>query len=200
MRIYAGIWDQDLDAKTSLAYPELYRMGIRNDKFKVWQFWVTIFDSIYQSVVCFFFPYMLLKSGTYDKQGYNVNGIYEIGTIMATIGAISANFFIGLELYSYTWIQIGIIALSILVLYAFICIYAQFATFIMAGQDRLFGTGYYWLILLLTIVTCFLPRFAVKYYIKLYHPYDNDIIREIELVQHRGRVARKASVSEDTTH
>lgn len=142
---------------------------------------------------------MLLKGGSFSQEGYDVNGIYEIGTIMSSIAVIVANFFVGLELYSYTWIQIGIIALSILVYYAFVCIYAQFATFIMAGQDRLFGTGYYWLVLILTIVASFLPRVAVKYYRKMYYPYDNDIIREIELVQHHGRVARKAFISEDTT-
>ncbi|KAI9269071.1 hypothetical protein BDA99DRAFT_557833 [Phascolomyces articulosus] len=187
--IFMGIWDQDLSASTSLRYPELYRMGLRNDKFKVWRFWATIFDSIFQSTVCFFFPYMLLIDGNMDKAGYSVsNGVYEIGTVMSSIAVIVANLFVGFAIYSYTWIQVGIIALSILVYYAFVGIYAQFNTFIFAGHDRLFAVGYYWLILILTVVASFLPRVTVHYFLRIYYPYDNDIVREIELVpRSKGR-------------
>ncbi|KAI7856242.1 hypothetical protein BDC45DRAFT_63075 [Circinella umbellata] len=186
--IFMGIWDQDLSAETSLRYPELYRMGLRNDKFKIWRFWATIFDSIFQSVVCFFFPYMLLVDGNMDKAGYSVsNGVYETGTIMSSIAVIVANLFVGMALYSYTWIQVGIISLSILVYYAFVGIYAQFNTFIFAGQDRLFAVGYYWLILILTVVASFLPRVTIHYFLRIYYPYDNDIVREIELVKHKDR-------------
>ncbi|KAI8146474.1 hypothetical protein BJV82DRAFT_509807 [Fennellomyces sp. T-0311] len=185
--IFMGIWDQDLPAKTSLLYPELYRMGLRNDKFKMWRFWATTADSIFQSAVCFFFPYMLIVAGNPDKAGFISNGVYEIGTIMSSIAVIVANLFVGLALYSYTWIQVGIIALSILVYYAFVGIYAQFNTFIFAGHDRLFAVGYYWLILILTVFASFLPRVTVHYFLRVYFPYDNDIVREIELVQHKGR-------------
>lgn len=183
-----GIWDQDMSAEMSLCYPELYRMGLRNDKFKVWRFWAIIFDSIFQSAVCFFFPYMLLVGGTPDKNGYDANGVYEIGTIMSSIAVIVANLFVALALYSYTWIQVGIIALSILVYYLFVGIYSQFNTFIFGGQVRLFGLGYYWLMLILTVTASFLPRVAVKYFRRVYKPYDNTIVREIELVLRDGRL------------
>ncbi|KAG0193037.1 hypothetical protein DFQ28_006778 [Apophysomyces sp. BC1034] len=180
--IFLGIWDQDLSAKISLCYPELYRMGLRNDKFKTWRFWLTIFDSIYQSTVCFFFPYMLLIGGTVDTHGFDANGVYEIGTIVSGISVCVANFFIVFCLYSYTWIQVCVISLSILLYYAFVAVYSQINTFIFAGHVRLFGSGSYWLTLILTVVACFIPRVAAKYYLHQYHPYDNDIIREIELV------------------
>lgn len=180
--IFLGIWDQDLNAKISLKYPQLYRMGLRNDKFKVWRFWLTIFDSIFQSAVCFFFPYMLLIGGAVDSNGFDANGLYEIGTIVSSITVCVANFFVVFSLYSYTWIQALIIFLSILVYYAFVAVYSQFNTFLFAGQLRLFGTGLYWLVLILTCVACFLPRVAAKHYLHQYDPYDNDIIREIELV------------------
>ncbi|KAG1457835.1 hypothetical protein G6F46_009262 [Rhizopus delemar] len=181
--IFLGIWDQDLNAKISLNYPQLYRMGLRNDKFKVWRFWLTIVDSIYQSSVCFFFPYMLLVGGAIDPTGHDANGLYEIGTIVSSIAVCVANLFVVFSLYSYTWIQLLIISLSILVYYAFVGIYAQFNTFIFAGHVRLFGTGSYWLVLILTIVACFIPRMTAKHYLHQYWPYDNDIIREIELVK-----------------
>jgi phospholipid-translocating ATPase len=185
--IFLGIWDQDVNKQVSLAYPELYRMGLRDDKFKPWRFYLTVFDSIFQSAVCFFFPYMLLLGGAIDPNGRDQNGVYEIGTIISSISVIVANFFVMFSLYSFTWIQIFIIAISILVYYAFVCIYAQFNTFIFAGHDILFGTGLYWLVLILTVVTCFVPRISAKHYLHQYHPYDNDVVRELVLVKHQSR-------------
>ncbi|KAL0077663.1 hypothetical protein F4703DRAFT_1880396 [Phycomyces blakesleeanus] len=186
--IFLGIWDQDLSAKISLAYPELYRMGLRNDKFKVWRFWLTIFDSIFQSAVCFFFPYMLLLGGSIDPTGRDHNGVYELGTIISSIAVIVANLFVAFSLYSYTWIQLVGIAGSICVYYVFVAIYALFNTFIFAGQSNVFGTGLYWLSLILTVVACFLPRVSAKHYLHQYHPYDNDIVREDVLVLKKGRL------------
>lgn len=189
--IFLGIWDQDLNAETSLKYPQLYRMGLRNDKFKVWRFWLTTFDSLYQSAVCFFFPYMLLVGGPTDPNGYDANGLYEIGTIISSIAVCVANLFVVFSLYSYTWIQVLVVSLSILVYYAFVAVYAQFNTFIFGGHIRLFGTGFYWLTLILTVTACFIPRFAAKHYIHQYRPYDNDIIREIELVINKKKPSVK---------
>jgi phospholipid-translocating ATPase len=185
--IFLGIWDQDVNKQVSLAYPELYRMGLRDDKFKPWRFYLTVLDSIFQSVVCFFFPYMLLLGGAIDPNGRDQNGVYEIGTIISSISVIVANFFVMFSLYSFTWIQIFIIAISILVYYAFVCVYAQINTFIFAGHDILFGTGLYWLVLILTVVTCFVPRISAKHYLHQYHPYDNDVVRELVLVKHQSR-------------
>ena len=180
--IFLGIWDQDLNAKTSLRYPELYRMGLRNDLFTTPRFWLTVLDSIYQSAVCFFFPYMLLVAGNIDKNGYSANGMYEIGTVVSSIVVCVANLLVAVSLYAFTWVQVGIIALSILVYYAFVGIYAQFNTFVFAGHVRMFGSGYYWLVFILTIVTCFVPRYAAMHVLNQYRPYDNAIIREKELV------------------
>ncbi|OBZ91812.1 Phospholipid-transporting ATPase DNF1 [Choanephora cucurbitarum] len=185
--IFMGIWDQDLNAKVSSLYPELYRMGLRNDKFKTWRFYLTVLDGIYQSSVCFFFPYMLLLGGPVDPEGRDQNGMYSFGTIVSSIVVIVANLFVVVSLYSFTWIQILVISLSILVYYVIVCIYAQFNTFLFAGQHSLFGTGNYWMTLILTIVACFLPRVVAKHYRHQYRPYDNDIIREQELVLHQGR-------------
>ncbi|KAI9245704.1 hypothetical protein BDA99DRAFT_447769 [Phascolomyces articulosus] len=201
--IFLGIWDQDLSAKISLMYPELYRMGLRNDMFKTWRFWLTMLDAIYQSAVCFFFPYMLLIGGGAYPIGLDQNGIYEFGTLVSSIAVWVANFFVAATLYSFTWLQVGIISLSILVYYAFVCIYAQFNTFIFAGHSRVFATGMYWLILILTIVACFIPRYIAMHLLHQYKPYDNDIVREIELVQKKNKKksADKSSPIEDpSTH
>lgn len=185
--IFLGIWDQDVNSKVSQSYPEMYRMGLRNDKFRSWRFYLTVVDSIFQSAVCFFFPYMLVLEGGIEPNGRDQNGMYELGTIISGITVIVANFFVMLSLYSFTWIQILCIFLSILSYYVFVCVYAQFNTFVFAGHSTIFGTGCYWLVLILTVVTCYIPRTVAKYYLHQYLPYDNDIVREKELVLHDGR-------------
>ncbi|KAI8981435.1 hypothetical protein BDB01DRAFT_794086 [Pilobolus umbonatus] len=181
-----GIWDQDLKAEVSLKYPELYRMGLRNDKFKKRRFWLTIVDAIFQSAVCFFFPYMLLVGGAVDSNGFDSNGLYEIGTIISSITVTVANLYVVFAIYSHTWIQAAIFAFSICFYYLFVTIYSQFNTFLFMGQVRLFGSGSYWLMLILTIVACFIPRVAASHYLHAYKPYDNDIIREIEMLANKN--------------
>lgn len=197
--IFLGIWDQDVNAKVSELYPEMYRMGLRNDKFKPWRFYLTVVDSIFQSSVCFFFPYMLLLGGAMEPNGRDQNGMYSLGTLISGITVIVANFFVMLSLYSFTWIQILCIALSILSYYVFVCVYAQFNTFIFGGQDTIFGTGVYWLVLVLTVVTCYIPRTVAKHYLHQYFPYDNDIVREKELVLHDGRSCHPHNHSDSVT-
>ncbi|ORX44091.1 phospholipid-translocating P-type ATPase [Hesseltinella vesiculosa] len=198
--IALGIWDQDLSSKVSKLYPELYRMGLRDDKFKPRRFWMTVIDAIFQSTVCFFFPYMLLLEGTQDRHGYMQSGMYEIGTIIASIAVFDANFFVAFCLYSYTWIQLVVIILSIASFYVFTCIYSLFLQFDFRGQVILYSTGSYWLTLILTVTACFLPRIACKYYGHQYRPYDNDIVREQELVLNNGRSSRPETDDKTALH
>jgi hypothetical protein len=195
--IFFGIWDQDLDATRSLKYPELYLMGLRNDLFKTWRFWLTVIDAIYQSVICFFFPYLLLIGGSIDPNGKDINGVYELGTIVSGICVFVVNLFVGLTLHSWTWVQVAIITLSTLTYFLWVAIYSQFNVFTFSGEVGLFGLGYFWLVLILTIVASFLPRVAAKHYMHQYHPYDNEIIREIELLPKKRGNRRVSSASED---
>lgn len=195
--IFVGVWDQDLDAERSLKYPELYRMGLRNDIFKVWRFWLTVLDAIYQSTVCFWFPYMLFIGGPMHPDGYTMNGVFELGTIVSGVSVVVANLFVGLTLRTWTWIQCFIIGISTFAYFFWIIVYSQFNVFTFAGEVSLFGLGQFWLVMVLTVTTCFLPRIAAKHYLTQYHPYDNDIIREIELLPKRGKDRRVSSASED---
>ncbi|KAI9284134.1 hypothetical protein BC943DRAFT_338398 [Umbelopsis sp. AD052] len=195
--IFFGIWDQDLDAIRSLKYPELYLMGLRNDVFKTWRFWLTVIDAIYQSVICFFLPYLLLIGGSVDPAGKDINGVFELGTIVSGISVFVVNLFVGLTLHAWTWLQVAVITVSTLFYFLWVAIYSQFNVFTFAGQVDLFGLGYFWLVLIVTIVACFLPRVAAMHYMHQYRPYDNEIIREIELLPSKRGNRRVSSASED---
>ncbi|KAI9495916.1 hypothetical protein BDB00DRAFT_810959 [Zychaea mexicana] len=179
--IFAGVLDQDLVSKYSYKYPQLYLMGIRDDKFHKSRFYLTVVDAIYQSAVCFGVPYMLFIGGKFSQAGYDMEGVYELGTFIAGIAVVVANALVGFTIFSWTWVMVLVIALSSATFFIWTAIYAQVNTFTFYGEDILFREGAFWLCLIVTFVICMLPRYATKYVLHMDKPFDNDIIREVVL-------------------
>jgi phospholipid-translocating ATPase len=184
--IVAAVLDQDLKPEYAFKYPELYLMGIRNDKFTGWKFCATVLDGFYQSAICFGFPYMLFIGPKLSTQGYDMEGVYEFGAFVAGIAVVVANILVGVTIYSWTWIIFLCIILSSATFFLWTVIYSRVLTFTFYGLNILFHQGNFWLCLLLTTVTCLLPRYVIKYYLTMYYPFDNDIIREIVLCKARA--------------
>ncbi|KAI9344484.1 hypothetical protein BD770DRAFT_447180 [Pilaira anomala] len=179
--IIAGVFDQDLKAEYSFKFPQLYLMGIRNDKFTTWRFCMTVLDAIYQSAVCFGLPYMVFIGPKLSSEGYETEGVTELGTFIAGIAVVVVNTLVGLTIYSWTWIMIVIIFGSSATFFIWTGIYSNIISFNFYGEVILFGEGTFWLCMILTFFVCLLPRYATVYYLQLYQPCDNDIIREIVL-------------------
>lgn len=179
--IFAGVFDQDLKAEYSFKFPQLYLMGIRNDKFTTWRFCCTVLDAIYQSAVCFGLPYLVFVGPKLSSDGFDTEGVTELGTFIAGIAVVVANTLVGLTIFSYTWIMVLCIVLSSATFFIWTGIYSNILTFTFYGEAILFKEGTFWLCLILTFVVCLLPRFATIYYLQVYKPYDNDIIREVVL-------------------
>ncbi|KAI8085080.1 uncharacterized protein BX664DRAFT_338483 [Halteromyces radiatus] len=195
--IFAGVLDQDLKAEYSFKFPQLYLMGIRNDKFKTSRFYLTVFDAIYQSAICFGIPYMLFIVGKMNRHGYDTEGVYELGTFIAGIAVVVANALVGFTIFSYTWVMVLVIVVSSATFFIWTGVYAQFLTFNFYGEDILFRDGSFWLCLVITFVICMLPRFVTKYYLHMDQPFDNDIVRELVLCNN-DQSPRRASYSHFT--
>ncbi|KAF7726201.1 hypothetical protein EC973_008999 [Apophysomyces ossiformis] len=179
--IFAGVLDQDLKAEYSFKYPQLYLMGIRNDKFHSSRFYLTVLDAIYQSAICFGVPYMVFVGGKMSSQGYDTEGVYELGTFIAGIAVVVANALVGFTIFSWTWVMVLVIVLSSATFFIWTGIYSQIMTFTFYGEDILFREAAFWLCLVVTFVVCMIPRYATKYLLHMFYPFDNDIIREIVL-------------------
>ncbi|KAG0173340.1 hypothetical protein DFQ28_008776 [Apophysomyces sp. BC1034] len=194
--IFAGVLDQDLKAEYSFKYPQLYLMGVRNDKFLTSRFYLTVLDAIYQSAICFGVPYMVFVGGKMSSQGYDTEGVYELGTFIAGIAVVVANALVGFTIFSWTWVMALCIVLSSATFFIWTGIYAQFMTFTFYGEDILFREGAFWLCLVVTFVICIIPRYATKFFLHMSYPFDNDIVREIVLCNASplgfGRFKRKA--------
>ncbi|KAI9475863.1 MAG: hypothetical protein EXX96DRAFT_574950 [Benjaminiella poitrasii] len=189
--IFAGVFDQDLKAEYSFKFPQLYLMGIRNDKFTLTRFLLTICDAIYQSAICFGLPYMMFLGPKISRNGYDTEGVIELGTFIAGIAVVIANILVAFTIFSWTWIMALCIFISCATFFIWTGIYSNIMTFTFYGEAILFGEGTFWLCLILTFVVCLLPRFIAKYYLQTYYPFDNDIIREI-VFDNRSKFGKNA--------
>ena len=189
--LFLGVLDQDLTSGYSFKYPQLYMMGIRNDKFKRSRFYWTVLDAVYQSAICFGVPYLIFIGGNMSSSGYDTKGVFELGTFIAGIAVVVANALVGFTIFSWTWLMVIVIMLSSATFFVWTEIYAHIMTFTFYGEDILFREGAFWLCLVITFVICMLPRFVTKYCLHMYWPFDNDIIRELVLCKPRRGLLRR---------
>ncbi|KAI9933804.1 hypothetical protein MW887_004876 [Aspergillus wentii] len=179
--IFMGIFDQDVDDKVSLAVPQLYMRGIERKEWSQFKFWIYMFDGLYQSLICFFMPYLLYKPARFvTDDGVNINDRTRMGVLVATCAVVASNTYILLNTYRWDWLTVLINVISSLLVFAWTGIYSSFlasAQFYNAGSE-VYGALSFWVVSFLTITMCLLPRFTIKAFQKVFFPRDVDIIRE----------------------
>ncbi|KAF2770332.1 aminophospholipid-translocating P4-type ATPase [Teratosphaeria nubilosa] len=183
--IFMGILDQDVDDKVSLAVPQLYRRGIERKEWTQLKFWTYMFDGLYQSVICFYFTYLIFYTASFNSESGQVVSDYKrMGVYIACPAVIVVNMYILMNTYRWDWFMLLITAISILLIYFWTGVYTAFTagfTFYEAAP-QVFGQLSFWAVSLLTVITCLAPRFAAKAFQKMYMPRDIDIVRE-EVIQ-----------------
>ncbi|XP_073977771.1 ATPase phospholipid transporting 8B isoform X2 [Rhodnius prolixus] len=79
-----GIFDQDVNDKNSIAYPQLYTPGHTNLLFNKQEFLRSALYGFYTSCVLFFIPYGTYKDGVSPK-GHVLSDTMFLGSVVATI-------------------------------------------------------------------------------------------------------------------
>lgn len=176
-----GILDQDVDDKVSLAVPQLYRRGIERLEWTQTKFWLYMVDGLYQSVICFYFSYLVFEPATFASQsGKDVNDYKRLGAYIANPTIVIVNTYILLNTYRWDWFMVLITTISALLVFFWTGVYTAFTagfTFYEAAPE-VYGQLSFWCTALLTVIMCLAPRFAAKAFQKIYMPYDVDIVRE----------------------
>ncbi|RAH66774.1 phospholipid-translocating P-type ATPase domain-containing protein [Aspergillus aculeatinus CBS 121060] len=179
--ILMGIFDQDVDDKVSLAVPQLYMRGIERKEWSQLKFWLYMADGLYQSIICFFMPYLLYSPATFvHHNGLNINDRTRMGVLVGTSAVFASNGYILMNSYRWDWLTVMINGISSLLIFLWTGIYSSLeasTTFFHAGLE-VYSALSFWVVLLLTVMICLLPRFAVKSFQKVFFPLDVDIIRE----------------------
>ncbi|KAM9376956.1 phospholipid-transporting ATPase VB isoform 2-T2 [Pholidichthys leucotaenia] len=115
-----GIFDKDVSGEMLLGVPELYRTGQGEGEYKPSTFWVSILDAFYQSLVCFFIPYLVYQDSEID--------MFTFGTPLNTISLFTILLHLSIEIKAWTWvhwvIMLGSVALyfTVTLVYSAICV------------------------------------------------------------------------------
>eukprot|EP00211_Chloroparvula_japonica_P000091 CAMPEP_0119153234 /NCGR_PEP_ID=MMETSP1310-20130426/48922_1 /TAXON_ID=464262 /ORGANISM="Genus nov. species nov., Strain RCC2339" /LENGTH=1161 /DNA_ID=CAMNT_0007145669 /DNA_START=79 /DNA_END=3564 /DNA_ORIENTATION=+ len=182
--VYA-VFEKDVDEGTIMRYPGLYRRTQSWQHFNgvvTARWWLA---AIYHSVVLFFGAYLFFDQGAFDSNGQTA-GLRTLGNVVMSGGILVV--ILELALVVETWnvimhvviwgtylLYIGIFAIESLFPGLVPSQYYQFQT--------VFGQGTFYLWLLLTIVVCFAPEFAYRYYKQQYAPEDYQILRERHVME-----------------
>ncbi|PKI76557.1 hypothetical protein CRG98_003016 [Punica granatum] len=171
--IVVGILDKDLSKRTLLKHPQLYGAGHRQEAYNSKLFWLTMVDTLWQSVVAFFVPLLAYWNSTIDAP--------SIGDLWTLAAVILVNLHLAMDVVRWTWITHAAIWGSIVA--TWICVVCIDAIPMMPGYWAIFhigGTPVFWWCLLIIVIAALVPHFVVKFIYQYYFPCDIQIAREAE--------------------
>ncbi|XP_061995950.1 phospholipid-transporting ATPase 1 isoform X2 [Rosa rugosa] len=94
--IVVGVLDKDLSRMTLLSYPQLYGAGHRQECYNTKLFWVTMVDTLWQSVAVFFIPLFAYWGSTIDTS--------SIGDLWTLSVVILVNIHLAMDIIRWSWI------------------------------------------------------------------------------------------------
>ncbi|XP_034454756.1 probable phospholipid-transporting ATPase VB [Hippoglossus hippoglossus] len=153
-----GIMDKDISAEMLMGVPELYRTGQGRGEYNPKTFWVSILDAFYQSLVCFFIPYLAYQDSDID--------VFTFGTPLNTISLFTILLHLSIEIKTWTlvhWVvMLGSVALYFIVTLAYsaICITCNPPSnpyWILQSQ---MADPMFYLVCIITTVVALLPRYV----------------------------------------
>lgn len=176
--IVVGIIDKDLSHKTLLRYPKLYGVGHRHESYNMPLFWMTMLDTLWQSLVLFYIPLFIYKDSTVD--------IWSIGSLWTIAVVILVNIHLAMDIQRWVFITHTAVWGSIIITYACIVVLDSIPSFPNYWTIfHLAKSPTYWLTILLIIIVALLPRFLFKVIRQNFGPSDIQIAREAEILRKR---------------
>lgn len=94
--IVVGILDKDLSHKTLLLYPKLYCSGHRHESYNLRLFWITMLDTLWQSLVLFYVPFFTYRYSTID--------IWSLGSLWTIAVVVLVNIHLAMDIQRWVWI------------------------------------------------------------------------------------------------
>ncbi|EGW31556.1 uncharacterized protein SPAPADRAFT_72340 [Spathaspora passalidarum NRRL Y-27907] len=179
--IVLAVLDQDVSDTISLLVPQLYRSGILGLEWSQYKFAWYMLDGLYQSVISFFFPYLLYLVSFQNPQGTTIDHRFWIGVVAISISVTACNIYVLLQQRRWDWLTLLIDGISILLVYFWTGVWSANVTaageFFRAGAQTL-GTLAVWCCIFIGVLVCVLPRFIYDFLFRNFKPKDIDIIRE----------------------
>ncbi|CCH40628.1 phospholipid-translocating ATPase [Wickerhamomyces ciferrii] len=179
--IFLAVFDQDVSDDISLRVPQLYMSGILRQEWSQYKFIYYMLDGLYQSVITFFFPYLIFYQGHIASyNGLNVDHRFWIGVYVTAISVTSVDIYVLLRQYRWDWLTLLIDSLSVLVVFFWSGVWSSstFSGEFYKSAAQVFGQTSFWACYFVGTLLCVLPRFVFTTLNTFYRPRDIDIIRE----------------------
>ncbi|KAL5104389.1 putative phospholipid-transporting ATPase VA [Taenia crassiceps] len=164
-----GALDNSLDDRTLMANPKLYRNGRDSMTYRPWHFWLNTLDAVWQSLVIFFIPCLVLN-------GTNAS-MDELGTTCMNALVFTALVHIALETKCFTVIHAITYVGSYLVLWLFFTMAYNALGVTQLAPDPpyyvifvLMKDSRFWLCMLITSTTALLPRLLLNSTLNTFAP------------------------------
>ncbi|XP_039071017.1 phospholipid-transporting ATPase 1-like isoform X2 [Hibiscus syriacus] len=174
--IVVGILDKDLSDKTLLKYPKLYGVGHRHVAYNLQLFWITMIDTLWQSLVLFYIPLFTYKESSID--------IWSMGSLWTIAVVILVNIHLAMDIQRWVFITHAAVWGSIIITY--VCMVVLDSIPIFPNYWTIYHVAKsptYWLTILLIIIAALLPRFLFKAIHQNFWPSDIQIAREVEILR-----------------
>ncbi|KAM7526597.1 hypothetical protein LguiA_016499 [Lonicera macranthoides] len=176
--IVVGILDKDLNHKTLLQYPKLYGAGHRHESYNLYLFWITMIDTLWQSLVVFYIPIFAYRESTID--------IWSMGSLWTIAIVILVDVHLAMDIQRWVFFTHIAIWGSIVITFACVVVLDSIPIFPHYGTIyHLAKWPSYWLSISLTTVIAMLPRFIFKVIYQTFWPSDIQIARESERLRRR---------------
>ncbi|XP_031247458.1 phospholipid-transporting ATPase 1-like [Pistacia vera] len=174
--IFVGILDKDLSHRTLLQYPKLYGAGHRQEAYNMHLFWITMCDTLWQSLVLFYIPLYVYKESTID--------IWSMGSLWTLAVVILVSIHLAMDIQRWIFVTHAAVWGSIVITYA--CMVVLDSVPILPNYWTIYNLAKsptYWLTILLIIIVALLPRFLFKAVHQHFWPSDIQIAREAEVLR-----------------
>ncbi|GKC74495.1 RNA-directed DNA polymerase, eukaryota, partial [Tanacetum coccineum] len=151
--IVVGILDKDLDKTSLLRYPQLYASGQKQESYNGLLFWLTVADTLWQSMVAFFVP--LIAYWKTDVDGSSIGDLWTLAVVFLV------NLHLAMDVVTWNWIIHASIWGSIVA--TIICVIIIDAIPILPGYWAIFNLASdsrFWFCLIGIIVASLLPRYG----------------------------------------
>lgn len=154
-----GVLDKDVSAETLLGLPELYKNGQNSEIYNLSTFIITMLDAFYQSLICFFVPYLMYKDSDID--------VFSFGNPINTIALLTILLHQALEMKTWTVLQLVTMICSVAfylifsLVYNAACVLCNPPTNAYWMMERQLTDPTFYLLCLITPAIALLPRFFV---------------------------------------
>ncbi|XP_004693007.1 PREDICTED: probable phospholipid-transporting ATPase VA [Condylura cristata] len=159
-QLVTGVLDKDVPANVLLTKPHLYKSGQNMQEYRPLTFWLNMADAAFQSLVCFFIPYLAYYDSDTD--------MFTWGTPITAIALFTILLHLGIETKTWTWLNWITCGFSILLFFTVALIYnASCATCYPPSNpywtvQTLMGDPVFYLTCLIAPVAALLPRLFFK--------------------------------------